>query len=214
MIHIAPSLLAADAGNFRAAAQLARQAGGNRLHFDVMDGSFVPVISFGDHVLPHLRDSGLPLDVHLMVVRPEDKVEAFARAGASILTVHLEATAHIHRVLQMIRAQGIKAGVAVNPGTPVEAIDQLWDVLDQVLIMTVNPGWGGQKMLPATLRKVTQVRRMALEAGADIDISVDGGINPDTAPLAIAAGANVLVAGSSFFGAQDPAGALRRMRGA
>lgn len=203
-VHIAPSILAADFSRLGEQVREAEVAGGDLLHVDVMDGHFVPNISVGVPVVAALRRATrLPLDVHLMISEPARYVEAFARAGADLLTVHPEADVHVHRTLQQIRALGLRAGVALNPGTSEEALRYVLPLLDLVLVMTVNPGFGGQDFLPETLDKVRRVRQMLDAAGSAARLSVDGGIAPDTAPLVVAAGADMLVAGSAVFGASE-----------
>lgn len=193
----------------------AEAAGADVIHIDVMDGQFVPNITIGPLVVAAVRAvTSLPLDVHLMVDRPERYVEAFASAGADLLTVHPEATVHLHRTLQQIRGLGVGAGVVLNPSTPETALRYVLSYLDLVLIMTVNPGFGGQKLIPEMYAKIRAVRTMLDEAGRTAWLSVDGGIDPTTAPQAVAHGADMLVAGSAIFAA--PAGiaagldALRR----
>lgn len=203
-VHIAPSILAADFSRLGEQVREAEVAGGDLLHVDVMDGHFVPNISVGVPVVAALRRATrLPLDVHLMISEPARYVEAFARAGADLLTVHPEADVHVHRTLQQIRALGLRAGAALNPGTSEEALRYVLPLLDLVLVMTVNPGFGGQDFLPETLDKVRRVRQMLDAAGSAARLSVDGGIAPDTAPLVVAAGADMLVAGSAVFGASE-----------
>lgn len=197
---IAPSILSADFTRLGEQIREAEQAGAGYIHIDVMDGRFVPNITMGPlAVAAARRVTALPLDVHLMIVEPERHIEAFAQAGADIITVHVEASPNLHRTLQMIRALGCRAGVALNPHTPASAVSEVLSVVDLVLVMTVNPGFGGQDFLPEMMTKVTRLRAMIGELSQSIDLEVDGGINPQTAIAAVQAGATVLVAGSSVF---------------
>lgn len=197
---IAPSILAADYANFAAELKRIEATDAEYVHIDIMDGQFVPNISFGADVVASLRKhSKLVFDVHLMVVNPERYVEAYAQAGADMMTIHTESTPHIHGALQKIKAAGLRAGVVINPGTPVEALYPVLDLVDQVLIMTVNPGFGGQAFIPETLTKVTAVAQERDRRGLTFDIQVDGGIDDTTIGQAKAAGANVFVAGSYLF---------------
>lgn len=183
------------------------------MHIDVMDGHFVPNITVGPQVVASLHAaSRLPLDVHLMIDNPDLFIESFAEAGSSIITVHAEATSHLHRTLQAIRSAGASPAVAINPATPAAALGHVLDLVDLVLVMTVNPGFGGQEFIVGMVRKIEQVKAMVAEAGREIDIEVDGGITPETAPLVVKAGANVLVAGNFVFGRGDPRTNLERLR--
>ncbi|HXK42497.1 MAG: ribulose-phosphate 3-epimerase [Anaerolineae bacterium] len=203
-IHIAPSVLAADFSRLGEQVRATEAAGADMIHVDVMDGHFVPNLSVGVPVVAALRRvTRLPLDVHLMIAEPVRYVEDFARAGADILTVHPEADVHLHRTLQRIRALGIRAGVALNPGTSEMALRYVLPLTDLVLVMTVNPGFGGQAFLSEMVAKVRAVRQMLNAAGSAALLSVDGGITPLTAPLLITEGADTLVAGSAIFGAPE-----------
>ena len=209
---IAPSLLAADFARLGEEAADAAAAGAGWLHLDIMDGHFVPNISFGPAVLKALRaGSNLPFDVHLMIAPVDLYIPAFAEAGADHIIVHAEAGPHLHRSLQLIRSLGKRAGVALNPGTPAEAAAPVLELADLILVMTVNPGFGGQAFLHDQLPKIAQVRRMI--GSRPIALEVDGGITPDTAPLVVQAGAGVLVAGTAVFAAPDRAAAISAMKG-
>ncbi|MCE5315554.1 MAG: ribulose-phosphate 3-epimerase [Armatimonadota bacterium] len=203
-IIIAPSLLAADFSNLQKDVSAAQECGADALHCDVMDGHFVPNITFGPMIIKAVRKlTNLPLLVHLMIEKPELYIENFVKAGASEITVHAEACTHLHRTLQSIKALGVPAGVALNPHTPLCMLENVITDLDVALIMTVNPGFGGQSFIESMLPKIAALRAMAEEAGVSIDISVDGGIDAKTAPKVVRAGANVLVAGSSVYSNGD-----------
>ena len=203
MIKVAPSLLAADFLNMGVEIGRMAAAGADYLHFDVMDGRFVPNISFGLPVLKAAAKCSLPVDAHLMIVEPEKYIDAFAQAGARIITVHAEATHHLHRALQQIRSAGCLAGVALNPGTSPECLRYVMGEFDLALVMTVNPGFGGQKMIMPAVEKIAEVRGMLDRAGCDAIIEVDGGVNVQTAPMLVERGATMLVAGSALYGADD-----------
>ena len=197
---IAPSILSADYANFEKEIKRLEETGAEYAHIDIMDGHFVPNISFGAGVVASMRPhSKMVFDCHLMVSNPEHHIEEFARAGADIISIHVEATPHIHGALQKIRNAGVKASVVINPGTPVSAIEGVLNLVDQVLVMTVNPGFGGQAFLPETMDKIRQLVKLREEKGLSFDIEVDGGIDGDTIHVAKEAGANIFVAGSYVF---------------
>jgi len=210
---IAPSILAADFANFANELKRIEETDAEYVHIDIMDGQFVPSITFGADVVASMRKhSKLVFDCHLMVVNPERFVDAFAQAGADIMTIHTESSMHIHGALQKIKAAGMKAGVVINPGTPVSAIEPLLPLVDQVLIMTVNPGFGGQKFIPECLEKVKIVTAWRQEKGLSFDIEVDGGVDNETITACQEAGANVFVAGSYLFKAEDLVSQVQTLR--
>jgi ribulose-phosphate 3-epimerase len=202
MPKIAPSILSADFARLADGVAEAEAAGADWVHVDVMDGHFVPNLTIGPPVVAALRRvTDLPLDVHLMIDAPERYVEAFADAGADILTVHQEATPHLHRTIQAIKHRGMRAGISLNPATPVSVLEEIITELDMVLVMSVNPGFGGQSFIPTSTAKIDKVRQLLGANGLDhVEIEVDGGIGPDTAGEVVAAGATVLVAGAAIFG--------------
>ena len=215
-IQISPSILAADMTRLGEQIQAAEQGVAERVHFDVMDGRFVPNITMGPFVLEAVRQvTRMPIDVHLMIVEPDHLLKAFANAGATSISVHVETCPNLHRTLQAIRGLGCQVGVAINPHTPPVMLSEVMHMLDLILVMTVNPGFGGQAFLPETLPKIERLRAMADATGRDIDIAVDGGINEETIDAVVAAGANVLIAGSGIFRhAQGVAAGIEALRGA
>ena len=213
-IKIAPSILSADFTRLGEEVGSLSGLGADYVHLDVMDGCFVPNITFGAPMCRALRPcSELVFDAHLMVAEPSKWIKDFVDAGADIITIHREADCHSHRTLQLIRSYGKKAGIALNPATSHEAVDYLLEDVDVVLIMSVNPGFGGQKFIESALRKIEAVRKIAVSRGLDLDIEVDGGVNPETAARCVSAGANVLVAGNAVFKAENRADMIRRIRG-
>ena len=214
-VTVAPSLLAADFCCLREEVAAVEAAGADWLHLDIMDGHFVPNISFGPLVLKALRPhTRLPFDVHLMIAPADLYIQAFADAGADHIMLHPEAGPHLHRSLQLIRALGKKAGVVLNPATPIEHVEWVLDLADIIMVMTVNPGFGGQAFLPSQLPKIAALRRMIDASGRRIALEIDGGVTPETAKHVLAAGADTLVAGTAVFGAPDYAAAVAALRAA
>jgi ribulose-phosphate 3-epimerase len=213
MIDIAPSILSADFARLAEEIQTVERAGATILHVDVMDGRFVPNITIGLPVVKAIsRATRLPIDAHLMIVEPGQYAELFVKAGAQMVSIHIEADAHAHRTLSAIRAAGAQAGIAINPGTSLSAIEESLKFADYVLLMSVNPGFGGQNFIPESLDKLRRLRRMIDERGLKTRIEIDGGIDADNIAEVAAAGAEIIVSGSAIFGADDPGIALRQLR--
>lgn len=213
MIKLAPSILASDFSKLGKMIEETDKGGADMVHIDVMDGNFVPNISLGPDIIKSIRPyTDIIFDVHLMVQDPERYIQDFVDAGADIITVHVEACKHIHRVVQQIKEAGVKVGVVLNPGTPVSVLDVILEDLDMVLLMSVNPGFGGQKFIPSTLDKFKELKKMVEKTGKEIDIEVDGGVNLDNVKEIIEAGANVIVAGSAIFNDGDIENKVKQFR--
>ncbi len=212
-IKIAPSILACDSTKIGAEIKKIETAGADCVHVDVMDGHFVPNLTIGPPVVESIRKiTALPLDVHLMIQNPERFIESFVKAGADTVGVHIEACPHVHRTIRQIKETGTRASITLNPGTPAQAIEPVLEEIDQVLVMTVNPGFGGQKFIEGCLKKITAIRAWLDEKNVDVDVEVDGGIDPATAGLVAKAGANVLVAGTAIFGSSSYPRAIEGLR--
>lgn len=212
-VIIAPSLLSADFSAIADGVKLIERSSADWVHLDIMDGSFVPQITFGHKMVEDIRRiTDLPLDAHLMVAHPETLVDDFCRAGADFVTVHAEASVHLHRLLTRIKDLGSKAGISIVPSTPLDAVKELYSLVDMILVMTVNPGYGGQTIIPPCLEKVKQLKSLKMKRGYDFLIEVDGGINGETHKAAIESGSEVLVVGSAFFQADDSSALIRRIR--
>ena len=212
-IKIAPSILSADFSRLGEEVRRAEEAGADIIHLDIMDGHFVPNLTFGPIIVKAIRShTKLPFYVHLMVEKPEDYIERVVEAGGDLVIVHVEACTHLQRVLSMIRDLGARSGVALNPATPLTTIEYVLDDLDLILIMSVNPGFGGQDFIPSVLPKIKRARRRIMKKGLEIEIAVDGGVNVETAPKIVEAGADVLVAGTAVFGKPDLKKAIQELR--
>ncbi|OXS63301.1 ribulose-phosphate 3-epimerase [Rossellomorea vietnamensis] len=212
-MKIAPSILSANFAELGNEIKDVEKGGADYIHVDVMDGHFVPNITLGPMIVKAIRPlTSLPLDVHLMIENPSQYIEAFADAGADYITVHVEADPHLHRTIQMIKGKGVKAGVVLNPGTPAESIRPVLQDVDMVLLMTVNPGFGGQSFIPSVVPKIKQIREWANEVNPSLEIEVDGGINPETAAVCAEAGADVFVAGSAIYNKSDRGAAIEELK--
>ena len=213
MIKVAPSILSADFSKLCEEIIKIDQAGADMIHIDVMDGHFVPNLTLGAPIVKALRTvTKLPFDVHLMINNPENLIDDFIAAGADIITIHIEAANHLHRLVQKVKSSGVKVAVSLNPATPLNTLEEILPELDMVLLMSVNPGFGGQSFIPATLNKIARLKEMIDAKKLKIDIQVDGGINLETAPKVIKHGANILVAGSAVYGSNDIKGTIAQLK--
>lgn len=213
MVKIAPSILSADFSNLAEQISLIEKGGADYIHLDVMDGHFVPNITFGAPVIKKLRKvTDIPFDVHLMIENPEKYIKDFADAGADIITVHEEATVHLHRLIEQIKSEGVKAAVSLNPATPLENIEYVLEDLDMVLIMSVNPGFGGQSFIPQSKEKIRKLKKMITDKGLDVEIQVDGGVKLDNIAEIVECGADIIVAGSAIFDTGDIVEATRQFK--
>lgn len=212
MVEIAPSILSADFTRLGDQVAAVENAGASYIHFDVMDGHFVPNLTIGPFIVEWVRKAtNLPIDAHLMIENPDNFIGAFAKAGASMISIHPEATYHVHRTINYIRQSGCKAGVVLNPATPLAMIEEVINDVDYVLLMSVNPGFGGQKFIPASLDKLRRLRTLIQSSGSQARIEIDGGIGVENVAAVVAAGAEILVAGSAVFGKPDPGEAVRQL---
>ena len=213
MIKVTPSILSADFSKLGEEIIKIDQAGADMIHIDVMDGHFVPNLTLGAPIVKALRTvTKLPFDVHLMINNPENLIDDFIAAGADIITIHIEAANHLHRLVQKVKSSGVKVAVSLNPATPLNTLEEILPELDMVLLMSVNPGFGGQSFIPATLNKIARLKEMIDAKKLKIDIQVDGGINLETAPKVIKHGANILVAGSAVYGSNDIKGTIAQLK--
>jgi len=213
MVKIAPSILSADFGNLLSEIEKVEQGGADLLHIDIMDGSFVPNITMGPPILSCLKGrTKLPFDVHLMIQNPDKHVDAFIEAGADILTIHVESTVHLNRILRYIKSMGVKPAVALNPSTSLSCLDYVLDDVEMVLLMTVNPGFGGQSFIPSMLDKIRALKKLIKERNLDVDIEIDGGVSVGNAREIVNAGADILVAGSAVYKSPNPMEAIKNLK--